>query len=62
MKYVDDNTPHATSKYLETVLKDLEQRSDIWLKIFTYNLLKANPEKYHLLVSTQKQAFKFRGN
>ena len=49
--YADDNTPHATNKHLETVLKDLEQGSDTLLKWFTDNLLKANPEKYHLLVS-----------
>ena len=49
--YADDNTPHATNKHLETVLTtDLEQRPDILLKWFTKNLLKANPEKYHLLV------------
>ena len=49
--YADDNTPHATNKHLETVLMtDFEQRPDILLKWFTENLLKANPEKYHLLV------------
>ena len=53
--YTDDNTPHATDKHLETVLKDLEQGSDTLLKWFTHNLLKANPEKYHLLVSTNEK-------
>ena len=53
--YADDNTPHATDKHLETVLKDLEQVSDTLLKWFTDNLLKANPEKYHLLVSTNEK-------
>ena len=53
--YADNNTLHATSKHLETVLKDLEQRSDTLLKWFTDNLLKANPEKYHLLVSTNEK-------
>ena len=53
--YADDNTPHATDKYLETVLKDFEQGSDTLLKWFTANLLKANPEKYHLLVSTNEK-------
>ena len=51
----DDNTPHATDKYLETVLKNLEQGSDTLLKWFTDNLLKADPEKYHLLVSTNEK-------
>ena len=53
--YADDNTPHATNKHLETVLKDLEQGSDTLLKWFTDNLLKANPEKYHLLVYTNEK-------
>ena len=53
--YADDNTPHATDKYLETVLKNFEQGSDTLLKWFTDNLLKANPEKYHLLVSTNEK-------
>ena len=48
----DENTPHATNKHLETVLKDLEQGSNTLLNWFTDNLVKANPEKYHLLVST----------
>ena len=50
--YIDDNTPHATNKHLETVLKDLEQDSDDFFKSFKNNLLKANPEKLHILVST----------
>ena len=53
--YADNNTSHTTNKHLETVLKDLEQGSDTLLKWFTDNLLKANPEKYHLLVSTNEK-------
>ena len=53
--YADDNTPHDTYKYLETVLKDLKQGSDTLFKWFTDNLLKANPEKYHLLVNTNEK-------
>ena len=53
--YADDNTPHTTNKHLETVLKDLGQGSDTSLKWFTDNLLKANSEKYHLLVSTSEK-------
>ena len=53
--YADDNTPHATDKHLETVLKDLEQGSDTLLKWFTDNLIKANPEKYDLLISTNEK-------
>ena len=54
MNYADDNTHQATNK-LETVLKYLEQRSDTLLKWFADNLLKANPEKYHLLVGTNEK-------
>ena len=53
--YADDNTSHASNKHLETVLEDLEQGFDTLLKWFTHNLLTANPEKYHLLVSTNKK-------
>ena len=52
--YADHNTPHATSKHVETVLKDLEQGSNTLLKWFTDNLI-ANPEKYHHLVSTNEK-------
>ena len=55
VNYADDNTSHATNKHLETVLKDLEQRSDTLLKWFGDNLLKANPEKYYLLVTQMKK-------
>ena len=55
--YADNNIPHATNKHFETVLKDLEQRSDILLKWFTDNLPKANPEKYHLLVSINEKRY-----
>ena len=59
--YADDNTLHTTNKHLGTLLKELEQRSDAFLKWFTDNLLKANPEKYHLLASTnEKKTFKRR--
>ena len=54
--YADDNTPHATNKQLQTVLKDLEQGFDILLKWFPDNLLKGNPEKYYVFVSLDIQA------
>ena len=53
--YADNNTPHVTNKHLETVLKDPGQGSDALLKWFTDNLLTSNPEKYHLLVSTNEK-------
>ena len=53
--YADDNTPHATKNHLEAVLTDIEQGSDILLKCFTDDFLKANQEKYHILVSTNEK-------
>ena len=53
--YADDNTPHDTNKNLDTVLKDLEQGSDTLLKWFTDDRLRPNPEKFHLLVSTNEK-------
>ena len=53
--YAEDNTPNAPKNYLETVLTDIEQGFDILLKWFKDNLLKANPEKYHLLVNTKEK-------
>ena len=53
--YVDHNTPHANNKHFGTVLKNLELGSDISLKWFTDNILKVNPEKYHVLVSTNEK-------
>ena len=58
--YADDNAPHSTNKLLETVLIDLERGSDILLKWFTDNLLKGNPEKCHLLVSTNEKRHLFK--
>ena len=50
-----DNTLHPTNKHLETVLKDREQGPDTLLKWFTDYLLRANPEKYHLVSTNEKR-------
>ena len=53
--YANDNTLHITKRHLQTVLTDLKEESHILLKWFTDNFLKANPEKYHLLISTTEK-------
>ena len=53
--YTDDNTPRVTNKHLKTVLKDLKQGSDTFLKWSTDNLLKTKPGKYYLLVGTNQK-------
>ena len=51
--YADDNTPYATEKDLKDVFSNLEKSSDILLKWFKENFLKANPDKFHILLSTK---------
>ena len=53
MCYADDNTPYATEKDLQDVFSKLEKSSDILLKWFKENFLKANPDKFHILLSTK---------
>ena len=50
-KYADDNTPYSTGTGIDNIIYDLEQASDILSKWFMNNYLKANPEKYHVLLS-----------
>ena len=47
--YADDNTLHSSNINLNKVLHDPEKISNTLFKWFTDNLLKANPEKPHLL-------------
>ena len=54
-KNVDDNTPHSSNKNLNKILHDLEKISDTLFKWFTDNLLKANPEKSHLLTNSAQE-------
>ena len=49
--YADDNTSHSTNINLNKVLHDLQKMSDTLFKWFTDNLLKANPEKSHLIMT-----------
>ena len=47
--YADDNTPYSTGTRIHNIF-DLEQASDILSKWFMDNYLKANSEKYHVLL------------
>ena len=49
--YADDNTPYSTGNGIHNVMFDLEQASDILSKWYIDNCLKANPDKYHVLLS-----------
>ena len=49
--YADDNTPYACEKDIETVISNLEEDSKNLLEWICNNKLKANPDKFHLILS-----------
>ena len=49
--YADDNSPYTTMKDTDSVIKKLEEDSEILLNLGGNNALKPNPEKFHLLLN-----------
>ena len=49
--YTDDNTPYAHEPDTESVIDSLENVSKQLLCWFSQNSVKANPDKFHLLLS-----------
>ena len=49
--YADDNSPYACENDIESVLSKLEKDSQTLLQWVTNNIMKANPDKFHLLLS-----------
>ena len=54
--YADDNSPYACNKDIESVISRIEEDSKILLKWVANNALKANPDKFHLLLSHPDEA------
>ena len=50
--YADGNTSYCTSLKISDVLIKLENAAGTLLQWFKGNRVKANPEKYHLLINT----------
>ena len=50
--YADDNSAYACKKDIHTVIKRLGEDSRILLEWVGNNVLKANPDKFHLLLSS----------
>ena len=50
--YADDNSAYACKKDIHTVIKQLEEDFRILLESVRNNVLKANPDKFHLLISS----------
>ena len=52
--YAHDTTPYVSAKNNEEVIKALENTSVDMLSWFAFNGMKANPDKCHLLLSTEE--------
>ena len=53
--YADDNTPYSANNNIMDILSNLKLQSNILNKWFKDNYMKANPEKYHLLLSATEE-------
>ena len=57
MNYADDNSPFACETDNSSVLKQLDNDSKILLVWIRNNGLKANPDKFHLLLSDNNKDY-----
>ena len=55
--YADDNSPFSCTTTIPNVISELENESSILLNWIRNNGLKANPDKFHLLLSDTNQAY-----
>ena len=53
--YADDNTPYSANNNIMDVLNNLKLQANILDKWFKDNYMKANPGKYHLLLSATEE-------
>ena len=53
--YADDNTPYSCQKECKIVTNSLENSSAKLLTWFTINRMKANPDKYHFLLTGKNE-------
>ena len=52
--YADDNTPHVIADNIDDLIKSLEEASTALFQWFDNNLLKSNPDKCQLLMSSNE--------
>ena len=55
--YADGNTPYCTDLKISDVLIKLENAAERLLQWFKDNRMKANPDKYHLLINNTKESY-----
>ena len=60
VNYADDNTPYWTGLKISDVLIKLENAAETLLQWFKDNRMKANPDKYHLLINNTKESFQIK--
>ena len=59
--YAGDSTPYTSSNDVNGLIKSLKEASQELFKWFNDNLMKSNPDKCHLLVSTNEEREKLLG-
>ena len=59
-KYVDGNTPYCTGIRISNILFKLENAAGTVVQWFKDNRMKANPDKYHLLINNSKESFQIK--
>ena len=52
--YADDNSPFSCNKNIESVILQLVNDSEILFEWFANNGLKANPDKFHLILNERR--------
>ena len=58
--YADGNTPYITGLKISAVLIKLENVAETLLQRFKDNRMKANPDKYNLLINNTKKSFQIK--
>ena len=58
--YAEDNTPYCNGLKIWDVLIKLENAAKTLLQWFKGNRMKANPDKYHLLIHNTKESFQIK--
>ena len=53
--YADDNTPYVSGRNIKEVVASLEEVSEVIFQWFRDNQFQGNANKYHVLLSTDKQ-------
>ena len=55
--YADDNTPYSIDENIESLLLSLQNETNVILKWFQSNEMKANSDKCHLITTSRSESF-----